>query len=476
MLFNSFQFLLFFPIVVLLYYIIPSVNSRKLLLILAGVIFILQANFISLIVIGVTTIVNYFLGITIGNNIDFRKGKIWFVFGILFNVLILGFFKYFLFFTDNINYINDLLGFGVISVDFNIILPLGISFYTFQLISYLIEVYIGSMKAEFNFVSFTNYVFYFPKLLAGPVERADNFLSQFKSPVNFHWNNISEGLQRILWGLFKKIVVADRIAIYTSSVFTNYENHNGTTLIIASIFYVFQLYADFSGYTDIALGIAKMMGINLMENFKFPLYSKSVTEFWRRWHISLSSWANDYIYTPINLKYRKLDKASVIIGLFFTFFVIGIWHGPTWGFVLFGVFQGIVIIYEMQTESFRRKIFQSLPKSLAKGIGITVTLSFFSLTCIFFNYSSINHTFNVYTKIFTDFGVPSMLNPSTFTYSLFGIISLLSLELYLISSSSNSFLSFKSKWLLGLFWNATLIIIILVVGVFDGGQFIYFQF
>ena len=476
MLFNSFGFLIFFPIVIIFYYLVPATNFRKVLLILASIFFVFQANLISLLVILCSVVFNYFLGLEIFKRADKKSGTAIFIFGISINIAALILFKYLTFLTTNLDYILKPFNLNLENLNVGWILPLGISFYTFQAMSYLIEVYRGTMEAEKHFINFSNYLLYFPKLLAGPVERPYNFLPQFQNKIRFDWNNINAGLQRVIWGFFKKLVIADRLAIYANTVFANHEHHNGTTLLFATILYVFQLYADFSGYTDIALGLAKMMGINLMENFRFPLYATSVTEFWRRWHISLSSWANDYIFKPFSMKYRNWGIYSLIVGLFVTFLIIGLWHGPTWGFIMFGIAQGIAIIFELFSLQIRIKIFKFVPQQIILFISILVTLLFFTLSCVFFNFNSITESFNVYHKIFTDSGKLNILTQSQFVYSMFGVLFLLIVEIFFINKKKNAFPFISSPWLIGIFWNVTLVILIIMLGVFDGGQFIYFGF
>lgn len=473
--FNSFNFLFFFPIAIFFYYTAPK-KIRWVTTILFSGIFLLFGGITSLIVLLGESILNYYAGLLL-NKFKFksyRRSIFWFV--LLINIGILAYFKYIGFIVENFLAMLHIVG---LSFKFNwssVILPLGISFYTFQAISYLIDVYRGSIKVESHFGYFLNYMLFYPKLIAGPVERANTFLSQSKKVIDFHVINLYEGMQRILWGFFKKLVIADRLAIYTGSIFEGYLHHNGTTLFFGSFLYIFQLYTDFSGYTDIALGISKTMGIDLMENFKFPLYSTSVTEFWRRWHISLSSWANDYIFTPFTLQYRDWGRIGFVSGLFLTFFMIGIWHGPTWGFALFGTAQGVLIIFELLTKRFRKQIFKIIPKILKNFFSILLTMLFFTLSCVFFNFASLEQSSYVFTKIFFDHGTLNFMNQSQLIFSIFGILVLLFTELFLIKRDTESFYNPKSKWILNIFWNIILVILILTIGVFDGGQFIYFAF
>ncbi len=232
---------------------------------------------------------------------------------------------------------------------------------------------INNIKPEKNFFAFLNYVFFFSKLLAGPIDRAQNFLPQSHQDKTINWENFSIGGKLIIWGFFQKLVIADRISIYVDAIYGNVEMHSGITIVVCLILYTFQIYADFSGYTDIARGIARILGYDLMENFRRPLLANSITEFWRRWHISLSSWVNDYIYTPLSLKYRNLGIYGIILALFISFFIVGIWHGALWTFVLFGFLQGIILTFEFLTLKKRKKLFKQLPRKLVHVTGIIIT-------------------------------------------------------------------------------------------------------
>ena len=308
------------------------------------------------------------------------------------------------------------------------------------------------------------------------MERAHNFLLQLKKPASFNYDNISSGLKLILWGLFKKLVVADRLSIYVSAVLGNAEHHSGITLLIAVVFYVFQMYADFSGYTDMALGLAKILGINLMPNFSRPLLAKSVTEFWRKWHISLSTWFADYFYNPIAINKRDWGKWGVVYAFFTTFMLLGFWHGANWTFIVFGALQGLVLTAEFFTRKARKKMRKKIPEILNSLIGIGFTFAYFALSLIFFRANSVADALTIVKGIFTAKGGIYIENPSIILFSMLGIFSIVLMDIKKEYFDDRFTISSNKNWLIRNCYYCLLVIIILIAGVFDGGEFIYFQF
>jgi D-alanyl-lipoteichoic acid acyltransferase DltB (MBOAT superfamily) len=309
----------------------------------------------------------------------------------------------------------------------------------------------------------------------GPIERANHFLPQLKRKISFDKENIIEGAKRIAWGLFKKLVVADRIAIYHTAVMLHSDRESGITLLFASLLYTFQVYADFSGYTDIALGTARMFGFHLMENFKQPLLAKNVSDFWRRWHISLSSWVNDYIFNPIALKYRDWGEWGVFYALFVSFVVIGIWHGAAWTYVFFGILQAIALIYETVTRRARKRMLKKINPQLYKSVSILLTFLFVTFSLIVFQSKTIGDAFVIIDRMFTNPGT-LFIFPSA---ALFMIIGCAIMMIYDFQEEYKiwSFSLFSNKsWVIQEVSYALLLIYILLAGVFDGGQFIYFAF
>jgi D-alanyl-lipoteichoic acid acyltransferase DltB (MBOAT superfamily) len=329
------------------------------------------------------------------------KRKLVFWTGIYINVGILAFFKYINFIFENLNYLLEWLPESPSIPYLSLILPVGISYYTFQALGYLIRINRGAEKAEKNIGIFATYLLFFPKFLSGPVERSNHFLPQMHSDIAFDGETVSKGMRLFLWGLFKKVVIANNLSGPVSMVYANLHDYSGFSLIIVLFLQSIYLYADFSGYTDMALGSAKMLGIDIIDNFNRPFLSKSVTEFWRRWHISLSSWCNDFIFSPFIIKYRKMGNKAAVIGIFLTFFVIGIWHGAKWTYVMLGVFQGIAIIYEFYTKRKRKQIAAKLPGRLLDFIGIIATFIFFSFSLVLFNSDTLQESWYFVVHLFS---------------------------------------------------------------------------
>jgi len=423
-------------------------------------------------------IINYWLGILIQQTDSGQRKKAFFYLSLLVNLSVLIFFKYWNFLILNLFeffgwfHLNNAVSVPLL----DIALPIGLSYYIFQTIGYITDIKRGTIEAETNFYRFTLFTIYFPKLLVGPIERANHFLPQLKKKISFDKENITEGAKRIAWGLFKKLVVADRIDIYHHAVIVSSANQSGSTILLASVLYTFQVYADFSGYTDIALGSARMFGFDLMENFKRPLLAKTISDFWRRWHISLSSWVNDYIYNPIVLKERDLGKWGVFYALLVSFIVIGIWHGAAWNYVLFGLLQALAIIYEVATKKTRKRISKKINPVIYNSASILLTFLFVTFSLIIFESDTFSKAINIITGIFLNHGPVFYDKPSTLLFMITGcaIMFLIDIDrefkLFRFSLFSNK------SWIVQQIGYALLLIYILLAGVFDGGQFIYFSF
>jgi len=421
-----------------------------------------------------TIILDYYAGIKIEKASEKQK-KMFLILSLIANIGVLCIFKYYNFIFENIN---EMLTIFKVNYDFpllKILLPIGLSFHTFQAMSYTIEVYRGNQKAERHFGIYSLYVMFYPQLVAGPIERPQNILHQFHERKIFIYENVSGGLKRMLWGLFKKLVIADRLGLYIDAVYNNQEHHNGSTLLIAAILFALQIYCDFSGYCDIGIGAAKVMGFKLMENFNYPFRCLSVSEFWRRWHMSLSTWFNDYLFNPIVINNRDWGKWAVIFGLIITFSVSGLWHGASWNFILWGLTHGIVLTYEILTKKIRKQLFNWLPDFFGIILARVSVYTFLILNWVLFRITSLKSGFNVIAKIFTQQGKifydPSLL------YAIFGIGMLALIEWNLKSAdiSESKVFNIPNVFLRYSFLSF-LTISILAAGVFDGGQFIYFQF
>ena len=344
MLFNSPEFLVFLPIVFGLYWFVTHrhLRAQNLLLLVASYVFYGWWDWRFLGLIALSTLVDYFVGIRIEEADDRQRKKRWLWVSLAVNLGILGYFKYANFFIENWITAWDGLGVTMHASTLQIILPVGISFYTFQTLSYSIDIYRGNLKATRDPVAFAAFVSFFPQLVAGPIERATNLLPQITSPRTFTYEQGRDGMRLILWGMFKKVVVADSCAPYVDMCFDNPEAFSGSTLILGAILFSFQIYGDFSGYSDIAIGTAKLFGFELMTNFKFPYFSRDIAEFWRRWHISLSTWFRDYLYIPLGGS--RVSKPKAIRNVFIIFLVSGFWHGANWTFIVWGGIHALLFI------------------------------------------------------------------------------------------------------------------------------------
>lgn len=343
MLFNSLEFALFFPIVTILFFMLPH-KFRWLLLLLASCFFYMFFKPIYILILILTIVIDYYAGIWIGRTEDKRKRKRLLLLSIIANVGVLVVFKYYNFLIDNINVVmNTLHSTGKIPM-LNIILPIGLSFHTFQAMSYTIEVYRGNQKPEKHFGIYALYVMFYPQLVAGPIERPQNILHQFHEVKKFNYDNFKSGLILMAWGFFKKCVIADRLAMFVGDVYGNVNEHHGIPVIIATAFFALQIFCDFSGYSDIAIGSARCMGYDLMTNFDRPYLATSISEFWRRWHISLSTWFRDYVYIPLGG--NRVSKSRWYLNLVIVFTVSGIWHGANWTFMIWGFLHGIYLVVE----------------------------------------------------------------------------------------------------------------------------------
>ncbi|MEX1307254.1 MAG: MBOAT family O-acyltransferase [Eubacteriales bacterium] len=489
MLFNSFEFLIFFPIVALLYFILPH-KYRWVLLLAASYYFYMawKPGYILLIIF--STVVDYFASIWMAKQTDKRKRKVFLLISLFTNLGLLFIFKYFNFFNGAFFALFSQLNIPYNVPQFNLLLPMGISFYTFQTLSYTIDVYRGKREPETHFGIFALYVSFFPQLVAGPIERSDRLLPQFYQKHTFDFENMSDGLKRMAWGFFKKIVIADRLATLVDTVYANPGQFNGISFIAVALLFPIQLYCDFSGYSDIAIGSAKVMGFNLMENFKRPLFSKSVTEFWRRWHISLSSWFKDYLYIPLGG--NRKGTFRTYLNLFITFVVSGLWHGADWGFVLWGALQGLVIGLERATQNIRARISEWLKLDrapfLLKLFQVSYTTLMFAFGFILFRSRTVTKAHYILKGIVSI--TPDMLTVSALKTAMgsmglgrvefvFAMISVFVLWVVEMTERKVPLFSHDSKtptvlkWALGL----ALVFSIILFGVFDNAiKFVYFQF
>lgn len=493
--FNSVNYFIFLCFVFFLNYIIPF-KYRWILLLTSSILFYIIGSISTFFVLIIIILSTYICGLVIGKTDKIIRKKIFFWIGIIINLGILLIFKYInliiTLINDTYNLIINLFGFehssNATHTAINLIIPLGISYITFQTIGYLIEIYRRNKNFEKNIGIFATYIIFFPKLLAGPIERAHNFIPQLYEIYYIHYEDLSVGFKRMLWGLFLKIVIANRLSLYTDAVFNNSEQHSGITLLIATIFFTIQLFADFAGYTNIAIGSARILGFKLMENFNAPFIAKSITEFWGRWHISLSTWLRDYLFLPLSysiarmsvkkiffLSLFKPEYISYITAVIITMTICGIWHGASWNFVIFGLLQGIIMAFELLTRKLRKKARKHIPSFVDSVLGICFTFCFFSFSTIFFRVNITSEAFSIIKKICELSGKIYIGDIGIFIYSLLGIFILLLSGLVGVYFPKIDFLYNNNKFI-RFFTILFLIIYMISFGVYDESQFIYFQF
>ncbi|MBV6401470.1 MAG: hypothetical protein CNIPEHKO_01771 [Anaerolineales bacterium] len=401
MLFNSFHFLVFFPVVTTLYFLLPH-RFRWGLLLAASCYFYMAFIPKYILILFVTITVDYFAGIGLETTQGNKKKWILLA-SILANVGMLGFFKYFNFANENIAALANFIDWNYPIENLSIILPIGLSFHTFQSLSYTIEVYRGHQKAERHYGYLALYVLFYPQLVAGPIERPQNILHQLHEEHRFEYQRVADGLKWMAWGMFKKVVIADRMALFVNPIYDSPTGHAGPALVFATLAFAIQIYCDFSGYSDIALGSAQVMGIRLMKNFQHPYFAKSISEFWRRWHISLSTWFRDYVYIPLGG--NRSGARRTAINLFITFLLSGLWHGANWTFVIWGALHGVYIILnhwiEPRWTRFGDSGFAKRFSSLRNGLSLLSTFGLVCFAWIFFRASTLPDALYIVTHLFS---------------------------------------------------------------------------
>jgi alginate O-acetyltransferase complex protein AlgI len=483
MLFNSFPFIIFIIIVFGLFYFPFKENSKwqNWLLLISSYFFYGYADVKMIPLLLLTTTLFYFLARLIHKNSEVKIGGILTTIGVIVGIGVLFYYKYFDFFFHSLNQL--FLTLNITQANwrgFNVIMPLGISFFTFKLISYIVEVNRGKIEPINDFVAFAAYISFFPTILSGPIDRPNTFLPQLKKYHNFDYNMAVDGCRQILWGAFQKLVIADNLATYTSYAWNNIETSRGSTLAFAAILYTLQIYTDFSGYSDMAIGIGKLLGFKVTKNFNYPFFATNVAEYWRRWHISLTSWLTDYIFMPLNIKWRNWGNWGTILSIMITFVLIGLWHGANWTFAVFGVYYGLLYIPLILSGSFMKKkklretkyglpAFPDLIKMVGTFLLVTIGL-------VIFNAKNIGQAFQF---------IGGIVSPTLFEIpSAYGFKKILIIIVFVFI-----FLEWKNRTdeyafeKLGLKWGKPLrllmyyIIIILII-LLSGReqQFIYFQF
>lgn len=478
MLFNSIDFAIFLPIVFVLYWFVTtkSLKLQNILIVVASYVFYgwWDWRFLSLLLF--STLVDYVIGrLQIREQNSIRR-KLYLFISIIVNLGLLGFFKYYNFFADSFTQAFSFLGMPIQAGTLNIILPVGISFYTFQTMSYSIDVYFKKLEPTRDFIAFSAFVSFFPQLVAGPIERATNLLPQFYNKRKFEYSQAVDGMRQILWGLFKKIVIADNCAEYANLIFNNSGDYSGSTLVLGAIFFAFQIYCDFSGYSDIALGTARLFGIDLLRNFAFPYFSRDIAEFWRRWHISLSSWFKDYLYIPLGGS--KGGMWMKIRNTFIIFLVSGFWHGANWTFIIWGLLNALFIMPSIVFKTNRNNL-----EIVAKGrylpsfkefVAIFSTFCLASFAWIFFRAENLAHAFDYIGGIisWSLFSIPSVF-PELIILLVFFFIIIEWIGRENQFALEKMFLNNK-RWLSWGFY----VFLVACIFLFSGEQqeFIYFQF
>ena len=476
MLFNSIQFAFFFPTVFILYLLL---NHRKqnLLLLAASYIFYAcwDARFLGLLFL--STIVDFTCGTKIhqANNRDLQKKYLWI--SIFVNLFILCIFKYFNFFTNNFQSLFSLLGINLNIRSLSIVLPIGISFYTFQTMSYTIDIYNRKIKPTHNLLDFALFVAFFPQLVAGPIERAKNLLPQILKPRKLSLNKFYEGCYLIFWGLFQKIFIADNLATIVDPVFASNEAYNGTQVLLALYAFSFQIFCDFAGYSNIARGISKCLGFEIMVNFNCPYFSKNPIEFWKRWHISLSSWLKDYLYIPLGG--NKNGKFQTCRNLMITMLLGGLWHGASWTFIFWGLYQGLLLIIHRSYKQLFGKTSNPRLDFIKPIIAIFKISCFYHLTCfgwLIFRAHSTDQIFQMsyaLLSLFKTIHIPSFLQGLKPLLTYTSLLLLVQMEQYI---NNDQMLIYKTNvFVKSIFYYACLILMI-ILGITDAKEFIYFQF
>lgn len=466
MLFNSLEFILFFIVVSLLYYQLRH-RGRIWMLLLASCYFYMAFKPVFILILFVTILVDYFAGIWIAKAEGSRR-KLLLVLSLVTNIGFLAIFKYYNFLNGNLSLILAQFGIENPLPPYSIELPIGLSFHTFQAMSYTIEVYRRNQKAEYDFITYSLYVMFYPQLVAGPIERPQNLLWQFKTYFKYDFENIKQGLMRIAWGMFKKVVIADRLSMVVDHCYDQPDAFGGLTLLVATVFFSFQIYCDFSGYSDIAIGCARLMGFKLMENFNVPYISKSISEFWSRWHISLSGWFRDYLYIPLGGS--RVEEWKIYRNYLIVFMVSGLWHGAAWTFVIWGTLHGLYLILAMLRKKYLKLELQA--SYFSNFLNVSFTFILVMLTWVFFRAKGLGNAKVILSKIFdfstySTFSSPFNSFEMAFCWAL--IVLLMLKDIYVKEIKTSSTPKFYLLF-------SVLAVACYFFGVFDSNQFIYFQF
>jgi len=488
-LFNSIAFLVFFPVVVALYFTLPY-RWRWIWLLAASYFFYMYWRVEYALLIFGSTVVDFFVAQKMAATVEKSKRMPWLMLSFATNLGLLFTFKYYGFFADSAAIAASTVGMDFAAPALNLLLPVGISFYTFQTLGYSIDVYRGQIEPERHFGRFALYVSFFPQLVAGPIERAGRLLPQLREDQDFDYDRALDGLQQMTRGMFKKVVVADRLAVYVNSVYADPGSFSGLQLIVATYFFAFQIYCDFSGYSDIAIGAAKVLGIDLMENFRRPYLATSVSDFWKRWHISLSTWFRDYLYIPLGG--NRVSKGRWYANLFIVFVVSGLWHGANWTFVVWGALHGGYLIGAILTASWRERALPRAGSPSRWTFDVVVTFHLALVAWVFFRANNVTDAFLIFSRSTVDLG-NHLTALATLDYRALDlalvlevggtrldfVLSLLGIGYVILSDLGDEFLPerlAKAPALSRMAYYDLLVLGMLLIGVFGQTSFIYFQF
>ena len=468
MFFNSFEFIVFFPVVTILFFLLPY-KFRWILLLVASCFFYAFFIPVYILILFFIILVDYFSALLIERSN--KQKKLWLICSIIANIGTLCFFKYYNFFITNVN-----TAFNTHLILLNIILPIGLSFHTFQALSYTTEVYRGNYKAERHLGLYALYVMFYPQLVAGPIERPQHIFPQFKTEQHFKWQNILDGLRLMLWGYFKKVVIADRLSAYVAAIFNNPHNYNPLNVWMGVFFFTIQIYCDFSGYSDIAIGSAKTMGYDLMMNFNRPYTSSNIREFWQRWHISLSTWFRDYVYIPLGGS-RKGTRRT-IINLMIVFLLSGLWHGAGWNFIIWGCLHGVALV----VYTFFEKKYSPKKETGFSIIGWITTMAFVFFAWIFFRATSFNNATAVIESMFkfkSNNGFVTNFQYNDFAYGITNtlfVVFCITVMFVFEKFYEPELQSINKHSIWDIIFCSAILILVLFCGVFTKQSFIYFQF
>ena len=483
--FTSLNFLLLFPVICIMYYLIPY-KWRWVYLLLVSYAFYLSWQPIYGVILAGVTVLSYLTGLKIEEyRENIKKAKRWLTIGVVLTLLPLLLFKYYNFINDSIFGVLATIGWNLRLPELKLLMPLGISFFTFMAIGYVVDVYKGKCEAQHHVGQYALFLSFFPQVTSGPIGRAGQLLPQLKEPEPLKLENVSVGLKMMLWGYLMKLCLADRLGIYVDAVFSNVDHHNGTTYFLTSILYTIQIYGDFAGYSLIAIGAARIMGIRLMDNFRRPYFATSNQDFWRRWHISLSTWMRDYVYIPLGGS--RVKESRHLFNIFATMLVSGLWHGAAWTFVFWGALHGIAQVIQTLWNKHVKQI------RMGKVVKIILCFLFVNIAWVFFRAPDFGTAFKMVTGMFTSYGKPFMDIPVLIN-GLLSLLIVFAKDVYDEIKESKTNTDFKENplrpgfsdglggqklWRQGAV-DITIIVFlamyVLLFGVLDGGQFIYFQF